>query len=351
MYHHCKVNKRIIKLNLCRLTTWYFMRIALFCILFIGLWQVGFAQQDSAATYTRPDTFYRKRVPSAAQQLLDSVAAAQRTRDAFMIDSVAMQYIKQPDIARHNQFVDLMLKTEAYQGYGFMAMPSSKQSIVREGHYRRTRDRGIILIIVALITYAALLNRAVSKDIINVVQSFYSKRVLSQVSKEDGLLSSWAFIGLFLLFGLTFGLFLYQISSYYEIFYRISGIQLFISLSILIIALFAVKLLILRFIGFIFNISKVVAEYITTLYLTYFNITFVFLPVSLCFSLLAAKYIPYMLVVVLVIVVIIFIWQYLRSSVNIISTFQFPKFYLFIYLCALEICPILILIKALNIRT
>ncbi len=328
------------------------MRVVLFCLLFTGLCKFGFARQDSAAIYSQPDTFYHKRVPSAAQQLLDSVAAAQRARDAFMADSVAMLYIRQPDSTRRNQFVDLMLKTQTYKGYGFLAMPATaKQSLVREGHYRRTRDRGIILIIVSLITYAALLNRAVNKDIINVVQSFYSKRVLSQVSKEDGLFSSWAFIGLFLLFGLTFGLFLYQISSYYEIFYRVSGIQLFILLSLLIIAIFAVKLLILKFIGFIFNISKMVSEYITILCLTYFNITFVFLPVALCFSLLAAKFIPYVLMLALVIVVIIFIWQYLRSSVNIISTFQFPKFYLFIYLCALEICPILILIKALNIRT
>jgi Domain of unknown function (DUF4271) len=328
------------------------MRVVLLCLLFISLCKVGFAQQDSAATYVQPDTFYHKRVPSAAQLLLDSVATAQRVRDAFMADSVAMQYIKQPDSGRRNQFVDLMLKTETYKGYGFLSMPATtKQSIVREGHNRHTRDRGIILIIVSLITYAALLNRAVSKDIMNVVQSFYNKRVLSQVSKEDGLLSSWAFLGLLLLFGSTFGLFLYQISSYYEIFYRISGIQLFIALSLLIIVLFVVKLLILKFIGFIFNISKIVSEYITTLYLTYFNITFVFLPVALCFSLLSANFIPYMLVLALIIVVIIFIWQYLRSSVNIISSFQFPKFYLFIYLCALEICPILILIKALNIRT
>ncbi len=328
------------------------MRVVLFCLLFIGLCKVGFAQQDSAATYIKPDSVYRRRAPSAAQLLLDSVATAQRVRDAFMADSVAMQYIKQPDSARHNQFVDLMLETQTYKGYGFLSMPATtKQSIVREGHYRHTRDRGIILIIVSLITYAALLNRAVSKDIMNVVQSFYNKRVLSQVSKEDGLLSSWAFLGLLLLFGSTFGLFLYQISSYYEIFYRISGIQLFFALSLLIIALFVVKLLILKFIGFIFNISKIVSEYITTLYLTYFNITFVFLPVALCFSLLSANFIPYMLVLALIIVVIIFIWQYLRSSVNIISSFQFPKFYLFIYLCALEICPILILIKALNIRT
>ena len=183
---------------------------------------------------------------------------------------------------------------------------------MREGHPRQTRDRGIILIIIGLVTYGALLNRAVSKDIGNVMASFYSKRILSQVSKEDGLLSSWAFIGLFLLFGLTFGLFLYQISSYYEIFYRISGFQLFIALSLLIIGIFTAKLLLLKFIGFIFNISKVVSEYITTLYLTYFNITFVFLPVTLCFSLLAATYIPYILTLALITVVVIFIWQYLR---------------------------------------
>jgi len=113
--------------------------------------------------------------------------------------------------------------------------------------------------------------------------------------------------------------------------------------------LFASKFLVLKFLGFVFDINKLVSEYISALSLTYFNITFVFLPVALCFSLIADKFIPFLLAVTLLFVVIIFIWQYLRSSVSIISNFRFHKFYLFIYLCALEICPILILIKALNI--
>jgi hypothetical protein len=121
------------------------------------------------------------------------------------------------------------------------------------------------------------------------------------------------------------------------------------TLSIVIITLFATKFLVLKFIGFVFDINKLVSEYITALSLTYFNITFVFLPVALCFSLISDQFIPYLLVVTLLLVVVIFVWQYLRSSVGIISNFRFHKFYLFIYLCALEICPILILIKALNI--
>ena len=169
------------------------------------------------------------------------------------------------------------------------------------------------------------------------------------MDKEDRGINLWAFIGLFLLFGLTFGLFLYQLASYNGVYYSISGMQLFIALSLIIISLFAFKFLLLKIIGFLFDIDRIVGEYITTLYLTYFNIAFVFLPVAVCFSLIAAQLIPYLLAVALILIVVIFIWIYIRSSVNIISNIRFHKFYLFIYLCALEICPILILIKVLNL--
>ena len=309
------------------------------------------AQTDSALLYSQPDTVAPKRyyrpLPAAAG-LLDSVAHALANRQYFIGDSLSKIFIASPDQFRHNQFYDTVLKTQLYTGYAFLEQPAKVKSLMREGSTRRTRDQWVIVIIVALLVYTAILNRAMSKDIKNVVQSFYNTRILSQISKEENLLNSWAFLGLFILFGFTFGLFIYQFTAYKEIFYSISGVQLFTSFALLIIALFAVKLFILRFLGFVFKTGKLVDEYISILYLTYFNISFVFLPVSLCFSLLAAYYIKYVLAVALIIVVAIFVWQYLRSSLNIISNIRFHKFYLFTYLCALEICPILILIKALN---
>jgi hypothetical protein len=281
--------------------------------------------------------------------LLDSVAQAIQAREQFVSDSLSGIYIRPADSLRHNQLIDSLFKKYLYKGYGFLDIPSTSKSLLREGRSRETRDRWVIGIIIALLLYTAALNLFMSKDFESVWQSFYNKRMLNQVSREDGLINSWAFIGLFLLFGLTFGLFLYQLAAYRHVFYSISGIQLFISLSFIIITLFAVKFLILKFVGFVFNINKLVSEYLSVLYLTYFNIAFVFLPVAVCFSLLAGQLIPYILVIALILIVIIFIWQYLRSSVNIISNILFNKFYLFVYLCALEICPILILIKALNI--
>ena len=280
---------------------------------------------------------------------LDSVAQALQQRQQFVSDSIATMYIRPADPLRHNQLVDSLLNKYIYKGYGFLDIPTSKKSVLREGHSRQTRDQWVIAIIIGLLLYTAILNRIMSKDFESVWQSFYSKRMLSQVSKEDSIINSWTFIGLFLLFGLTFGLFLYLLAQYYHVYYSISGVRLFTSLSLIILILFAIKFLIVKFLGFVFNINRLVSEYLSVLYLTYFNIAFVFLPVALCFSLLSNQLIPYILAIALVLIVIIFIWQYIRSSVNIISNILFHKFYLFVYLCALEICPILILIKALNI--
>ncbi|UEG54301.1 DUF4271 domain-containing protein [Mucilaginibacter daejeonensis] len=317
----------------------------------LGAGRSAFAQTDTADAVTTADTVPVRRYyqpPSAAATLLDSVANALANRQYLIGDSLSKIYINKPDPERHNQFVDTMFKYNLYKEYGFYKQPGRFKSMLREGSVRRTRDQWVMVIIVSLLVYMGLLNRALSHDIKNVVQSFYNTRILSQVSKEENLLNSWTFIGLFVLFGFTFGLFLYQVTNYYEMFYSISGVQLFGFFSLLVFGLFAVKLLILRFLGFVFKVDRLVREYISVLYLTYFNITFVFIPVSLCFSLLAARYIPFILMLALITVVVIFVWQYLRSSVNIISNFKFHKFYLFTYLCALEICPILILVKALN---
>ncbi|SDP98220.1 protein of unknown function [Mucilaginibacter sp. OK268] len=324
-----------------RLTAWCFLLLLLSC-------SAVFAQQDSVIagnTHKRSVSIHQP-----GTSLLDSVAAAMHARKIFVADSIAMRYIHAPDSATTREFADSLLAHTLYKGYGFLDIPLKSKDLVRDGHNRPLRDPWIIIIIVGLLLYTAALNIALNKDVAYVLQSFYSKRVLSQAGKEEGFVSSWAFLGLFLLFCLTCGLFLYQLAAYKSVYYIVSGSRLYVSLTVIIIGLFALKFLALKFLGFVFDMNRLVSEYLNILHLTYFNLAFIFLPVVVCFSLLGSRYVPALLTITLIITVIIFVWQYLRSSVNIISTFRFHKFYLFTYLCALEICPVLILIKALNIR-
>ena len=326
------------------------MRSVVWCFLLILLGcSAAFAQQDTLVTDSTK-TATPRIIHSAGGSLLDSVAAAMQARKLFVADSAAMRYLRPPDSSSYKEFTDSLLAHTIYKGYGFLDLHLKSKKLVGDGHNRPLRDPWIIVIIIALLLYTAILNIGLNKDIGYVIQSFYSKRILSQAGKEEGFVSSWAFLGLFLLFCLTFALFLYQLAAYKGVYYIVGGSSLFISFTVIIMVLFALKFLVLKFLGFVFNINRLVSEYLNILHLTYFNIAFIFLPVVICFSLLGSLYIPALLMVTLIIIVIIFIWQYLRSSVNIISTFRFHKFYLFTYLCALEICPVLILIKALNIR-
>ncbi|WDF78898.1 DUF4271 domain-containing protein [Mucilaginibacter sp. AW1-7] len=324
------------------------MRLA--ALSFLLTWCVVFAafsQQDTSAGRKAPS--YRH-ISIGGNSLLDSVANAMQARKLFVADSMAMRFIRIPDSTTTSEFTDSILAHTQYKGYGFLDIHLKTKGRVRDGLSRPQRDPWIIAIIICLLLYTAILNITLHSDVNFVWQSFYSKRVLSQAGKEEGVVSLWAFLGLFLLFCLTFSLFLYQLAAFKGVYYVVSGSRLFVLLTIGVIALFALKFVVLKLLGFVFDINKLVNEYLNILHLTYFNIAFVFLPVVICFSMLGVQYIPILLNLTIIVVIVIFLWQYLRSSVSIISTFRFHKFYLFTYLCALEICPILILIKALNIR-
>ena len=324
------------------------MRFVVFSMMFFMIISLKtYARQDTPAPQgndTAISSQQKQHLP-----FLDSVALAMQLQQQQAQDSLTSVYIRPADSLREDQFVDSLLKHNLYTGTNYLDIHTKSNSRLKEGSSRPSRDQWVLVIIIGLLLYTAVLNRLMSKDVESVWSSFYSKRVLSQVSKEDTMIGSWTFIGLFLLFGLTFGLFLYQFSAYQHVYYSISGFPLFISLTFIILVLFAVKFLIVKFLGFVFNIKRVVTEYLSVSYLTYFNIAFVFLPVAVCFSLLADSLIPYVLWLAYGVIAAIFVWQYLRGSVEIISNILFHKFYLIVYLCALEICPVLILIKALKI--
>ncbi len=320
------------------------MRYTIFCLLFMLMCHTSvYAQHDSSATKQNNNA-----ISDSIQTVSDSATVAKYNREQFLADSLGMVWLN-PDFKQQSEFFKNLLKTKITNIDSVLASPQKQRTNLKMGQLRPSRDPWIIATIIGLLIYTALLNLFLNKDVKNVIQSFYDKHAISQFDKEGGLINSWAFIGLFVLFSLSLGLVLYQLTVYYGVYNSISGFQLFISLSVGVSILFALKFFMLKFIGFIFDINALVSQYIAILNLTYFNIAFVLLCVTICLSLLASQFIPYLLICTVVLIAVVFAWQYLRNSVNIISNFRFHKFYLFIYLCALEICPILILIKALNI--
>ncbi|MDO3640443.1 DUF4271 domain-containing protein [Mucilaginibacter sp. L3T2-6] len=309
-----------------------------------------YAQQDSTAKKKDSIPLSAQARPAYVRQ--DSAAIAREAREQLIADSIGMALFR-PDSLRENQFLKALFKNP-FGGIDSLFTGKGRPLVHKDmnrGTLRTFRSHWVLITAIGLLIYTALLNIFLGNDLKSVLRSFYSKQVVGQADKEGGLISFWAFMGLFVLFSLCSGLFLYQLMAYNNVGDIGIGKEfwLFINLSIIISLLFALKFLVLKFLGFVFNAGKVVSTYVGILNLTYFNFAFLFLAVSVCFSLLSGIYVQDLLIFTLVAIAVIFAWQYLRNSVSIISNIRFPKFYLFVYLCALEICPILILIKALNI--
>jgi hypothetical protein len=322
------------------------MRLIVCCFFLITFCCNGlYAQQDSLPA-THDKNVLQANLRFADSLRTDSVIKANRIQ--FVADSFAMASLF-VDSTFQSKIVNRVGLDNIFYSHSFSFIGNRPKTELTSGEPRKSRERWVLAAIIGLVIYTALLNIFLSKDISSVIQSFYNKNALSQLDKESGLINSWAFVGLFILFSLTCGLVLYQLAEYRNFYFPVSGFQLFIWLSVVVGLLFVLKFLVLKFIGFVFDINALVSEYIAILNLTYFNIAFVFLSVALCFSLLDTRFVTLLKEVTIGLIAVIIAWQYIRNSVNIISNFRFHKFYLFIYLCALEICPILVLIKALDI--
>jgi len=317
----------------------------LFFLLSVTLCCTAYAQHDSVAA--KDNGVLTPVDPKTVNPFLPD-SAIKSSRQRFIEDSVAMFYLI-PNPARRNQVIDSMFKTDLYKLLLQPAPNFKIRAVIQTGKVRNRRDSWMIIVVIGLLIYTGLLNLFLGNDIRDVILSSFNKHALSQTDKEGGLINSWAYLGLFILFSLTMGLFLYQLSLYFNSAYSIGGFLAFLRLSVIISLLLALKFVILKLAGFIFEIGGMVSEYLAVLNLTYFNMAFVLLGVAICFSLVSSQFIPLLLTFTTVAAILVIAWQYIRNSVSIISDFRFHKFYLFVYLCALEICPVLILIKALNI--
>ncbi len=325
-----------------------FKRIHSIILVLFLINSAAWAQVDSTRSVNRVPEVYRPVYRDSA-----FLARRQFIRDSIkhVQDSLAVVWIKAPDPNRPNRFIDSLISLYTVEKMDFNAWAArfpKKVSRYDQGMPQPKGEIWIIGVILFLILFFAVIKFFFSKELGSIVQSFYSNQILGQINKEDNLFSSWPFIFLYLLFGLIIGMYLYLSGKYLQLSYPVDGFELFLLLSATVIGLFTVKIIVLRLLGFLFDIRRLVREYVSILYLSYFNSALMFLPLVIAFSLTPNRYAGIYGYIGIFMLVVIFILQFFRAGVNILSNYRFPKVYLIIYLCALEFCPLIILFKALR---
>jgi hypothetical protein len=313
-------------------------RFVFFMLLPLGLW----AQTDSV-------------VQALVPKLADSVGRVQNVANSDSLkrvsDSLAVMYIKYPDPNRKNRFIDSLMKLYQVKNLDFIAWEKQFGRPINhdgEGKLRKHGQSWVLVVILCLVLGFAVLRIAYRNDINMLMNAFFDHRFLAQQTSAGGFFTSWPFMLLFVLFGFTIGMYLYLIGSYLQLSYAFSGVQWYVILSLLIMGLLILKVYVLRFLGFVLMVQKAVRVYTSILFLSYFHAALLFLPLIVAFSLSSSAYAVLFIYAGMAIALFITVFQAIRGAIHVLSHYPFSKLYLFIYFCALEICPMLVLIKVLR---
>lgn len=313
---------------------------------------INISAQNIDSIVIKPDTVvFKKKI-----LYLDSATIA---RNLFIKDSIThiqdsliWQFIKIPDVNRPNQFINSLLKKYLINDKYLLSNNQPSKTIIFKygtGENKNSNKIWIIIVVISLIISFSILKYFYNSEIVLIFTALYHTKTLSKINKERNVFSSWQFLVLYILFCLTLGLYLFLITNKLGNIYNYEGLTLFLSLSVVTLFLLSLKIILLRFLGFVFNITNMVSQYIHILYITLFNTLFVLLPFLLIFALITQRFSLLVIWLSVFVLALIYIIRLIKAAIIVLSKHTFSKTYLFLYVCAFEICPIIILIKALNI--
>jgi hypothetical protein len=185
-----------------------------------------------------------------------------------------------------------------------------------------------------------------------IVQAFFNNRITNQIVRDENILIQKASVLLTIIFNLVFSLFLYKVSTFFEWNpdYLGSGFNRFLVFALAVSFIYTIKLLTLKVIGNIFKIDKAIAVYIFNIFLINNLLGIALIPV-LIFVSFSKLYTLDAIYLGLGLTALSFFYRIVRGWLIGLTSSGFSLLYLFLYLCALEIAPLLVFYKLLTIKS
>ncbi|MEP7263243.1 MAG: DUF4271 domain-containing protein [Bacteroidota bacterium] len=236
--------------------------------------------------------------------------------------------------------------------------PANTQSSIFKGHQLQpVHDKAtfprhitpdwltlVLLAIVALFTWYKIFYHRMFLQLVN---AFFSMATTNQIVRDESVLLQRASLNASIIFYLAGGLFLYQVSIIYDWNHPWleNDFMRFITFSLIIAILYTAKMLSLRILSNIFNAEKPASSYIFTIFLFNMMAGLLLLPIVVLITYSPLFRQQYFITIVLLILGAILCYRLVRVVVIWMSIPRAPVFYLFLYLCAFEVAPLLLIRK------
>jgi uncharacterized protein DUF4271 len=224
---------------------------------------------------------------------------------------------------------------------------SGKPQVQFIEEHKPDSEDGLFYLLVGIVLYFALIRVFFAKYLGYLTSLFFRASMRQQQIREQLLQAPLPSLLLNILFVATGGLYICFIAGYYQLAQGINFWLLLTDCSALVGLLYLIKFFVLKTTGWIFNITKATDTYIFIVFLANKILGILLMPILIviAFSGTATREITVTLSFIMV--AILFLYRFIASYPSIRNEIKVSILYFFLYLCAFEIAPLLLIYKVL----
>ncbi|HXB06396.1 MAG TPA: DUF4271 domain-containing protein, partial [Puia sp.] len=215
-----------------------------------------------------------------------------------------------------------------------------------EIHHPNSKD-SLFYLLVAILFYFALVRIFFEKYFNNLMTLFFRVSLRQQQIREQVLqtpLPSLLLNILFIISGGLFGCYLLHYSRFGE---GMRFWQLYLYCMFVLAAIYLVKFVVLKFVGWVFSISRATDIYIFVVFLVNKMLGIFLLPFLILITFSGPQAREIFITISLAMVFVLWAYRALASYRPVRNEIKLTPFYFFLYLCAFEIAPLLLIYKVL----
>ena len=202
----------------------------------------------------------------------------------------------------------------------------------------------VLLMILSVITYLRVFYR---RNFFQIIAACFNNNLTNQIVRDENLLMQRASVMLNITFSITAAAFIYLVSIHYD--WSLNGMGTgfirFIFLALIVSAAFTFKFLVLRFCAYLFGLGREMSTYIFNIFIINNLLGLALIPfvAVILFAAIPDTSIP--IITALCLIGVAYLYRIGRGILIAVRYSGFSPVYLFLYLCALEIAPLLVLMK------
>lgn len=200
-------------------------------------------------------------------------------------------------------------------------------------------------LLIGLLTMLTLIVTFYSDVLIKIYRSFLNNNFLRMIHRDQDTAVAIPYM-IFYTFALaSIGIFVFVLLNHYGIPLFGSHLKNMMACIAGVFALFTLKHLVLRIIGFVFPIQKEVSQYRFTIIIFMTILGLVLLPASIFIAYAPANMTTGLIYTSFGIIFLVYAYRILSSLLMVFKHISLHPFHFFVYLCTVEIAPLLVLFK------